>query len=155
MVTLSNSFCLQLLTWVWYKRWFHVSSAKTATFNLVGKWEEFAFLRNDWKTIDLNSLVKNDLLWCRCFHCDWLRKTSGFLPIQVFVFFTSSPPLTWNETSRLTLRWMRDSPQTGCGRRINAYMSGVNKRQQSDLVRWSLLLLAATVRSFGHLSLGL
>jgi len=31
------------------------------------------------------------------------------------------------------------------------YVCGANKQFESDLVRWSLLLLAATVRSFGHM----
>jgi len=80
---------------------------------------------------------------------------------------------------------MRGSPRTECARRTTLYISGANKQRvipiewswwvapnnacepgeqlivradgddESDLVGWSLLLLAATVRSFAHMALGL
>jgi len=56
-------------------------------------------------------------------------------------------------TSPVVLRWLCDSPRTGCAQRTKIYVCGANKQQQSDLVRWSLLLLAATVRSFAHMPL--
>ena len=82
-------------------------------------------------------------------------------------------------TSLLALRWMCDSPRTGCSPRItpiyiyipiewswwvtsnNACESGEqlivlpDGNDESDLVRWSLLLLAATVWRFEHLPLKL
>jgi len=58
-------------------------------------------------------------------------------------------------TSWLALHWMCNSPQTGCARRITPHVCGVNKQNQSDLVRWSLLLLAVTVWRFAHLAFGL
>jgi len=50
---------------------------------------------------------------------------------------------------------MCDSPLTGCGWRTTPIIRGENKQKQSDLVGWTLLLLAATMRSFAHMPLGL
>ena len=83
-------------------------------------------------------------------------------------------------TSPLALRWMCDSPRTGCARRttpiyiwheqaiiewswrvISGDTNHVNDwtwqlaYAKSDRGVWSLLLLAATVWSFAHLPLGL
>ena len=89
--------------------------------------------------------------------------------------------------SPVVLRWLCDSPRTGCAWRTTPYIYVArtsnnrvipmewswwetsnnacepgeqlillaNGDDESDLVGWSLLLLAATVRSFAHMPLGI
>jgi len=58
-------------------------------------------------------------------------------------------------TSRLALRWMYDSPRTGCARRTTP----IYMWHEQAIIEWSWhvisILLAATVWSFAHLPLRL
>ena len=57
-------------------------------------------------------------------------------------------------TSPVVLHWLCDSPLTGCARRTKIYMRGASNSKR-DCDPWSLLLLAAAVRSFAHMPLGI
>ena len=58
-------------------------------------------------------------------------------------------------TSLVVLRWMCDSPRMGCAWRTTPYIYVARTSNNSDHGMWTLLLLAATVRSFAHMLLGI
>jgi len=58
-------------------------------------------------------------------------------------------------TSPVVLRWLCDSPRTGCAWRTTPYKNVARTSNNSDHGMWTLLLLAATVRSFAHMPLGI
>jgi len=56
-------------------------------------------------------------------------------------------------TSPVALRWLCDSLRTGCVKNNTTHICGANKQEQRDHGMWTLLSLAATVRSFAHMPL--
>ena len=53
--------------------------------------------------------------------------------------------------SPVVLRWLCDSPRTGCAWRKTLW----SMWREQAIIEWSLLLLAATVRSSAHMPLGI
>ena len=57
------------------------------------------------------------------------------------------------QPSLVVLRWLCDSPRTGCAWRTKICMVEQASNNKRDCYAWSLLLLVATMRSFAHMPL--
>ena len=78
--------------------------------------------------------------------CDSLRTGCAWRPNYIHVAWTSNKrviPIEWSW-------WVTANNACEAGEHLIVLPNGDN---ESDLVRWSLLLLAATVRSFAHMPL--